>query len=55
MANPEHAAKLREGVEAWDAWRGGMGEGMIPNLAGAGLTQDRLSGINRAPIIAAIA
>jgi uncharacterized protein YjbI with pentapeptide repeats len=21
MANPEHLAKLREGVEAWDAWR----------------------------------
>lgn len=21
MANPEHLAKLREGVEAWNAWR----------------------------------
>ena len=24
MANPEHLAKLKEGVEAWNAWRSGQ-------------------------------
>jgi hypothetical protein len=35
MANPEHVAKLKEGVEAWNAWRRGLVE--TPDLIGADL------------------
>jgi hypothetical protein len=40
MANPEHVAKLKEGMKAWNIWRGGGDRGNI-DLAGADL-----SGVN---------
>lgn len=36
MANPEHLAKLEEGVEAWNAWRKKY-PGIVPDLQGADL------------------
>jgi hypothetical protein len=45
MANPEHLAKLKEGVEAWNAWRK---ESRIisPDLSGSDLSEADLSGAN---------
>src|SRR6185295_9278744 len=40
MANPKHVAKLKEGVEAWNAWRAKSNE--IPDLSEVKLRVDRL-------------
>ncbi len=50
MANPEHLAKLKEGVEAWNAWRDEnpdvMPDLVETNLSGADLFEANLSGAN---------
>ena len=38
MANEEHVARLKQGVEAWNAWR------IIPHIDGASYTEANLSG-----------
>ena len=43
MANPEHLAKLKEGVAAWNRWRKENPE-LIPDLQEANLTETNLSG-----------
>jgi len=43
MSNPEHLAKLLEGVEAWNEWRMQNPE-IEPNLSGADLGRANLSG-----------
>ncbi len=45
MANPEHVAKLKEGVEAWNAWRDGNPE-QVPNLSDANLNEAFLPHVN---------
>ena len=40
MANPEHVAKLKEGAEAWNAWREASDE--TPDLSGAEIYGDSL-------------
>src|SRR4051812_28867226 len=40
MANPEHVAKLKEGMEAWNAWRKTSNE--TPDLSGVELNGDSL-------------
>lgn len=45
MANPEHLAKLKEGVEAWNKWRE-ENPGVKPELEGAHLSQNNLTGAN---------
>ena len=45
MANPEHVAKLREGVEAWNTWRM-QNPGIRPDLRGTDLDGTDLSGAN---------
>jgi len=47
MANPEHLAKLKEGVEAWNEWRQ-ENLGAVPNLRGALLVSVRLDGADLA-------
>ena len=42
MANPEHLAKLKEGVEAWNQWREQNPE-IQPDLSGADLREANLS------------
>jgi TIR domain/Pentapeptide repeats (9 copies) len=42
VANPEHVAKLKEGAEAWNAWRRQSDE--KPNLSGVKLVGDSLDG-----------
>ena len=43
MANPEHLATLKEGVQGWNAWR--MSNlAVIPDLSGADLCEPDLSG-----------
>ena len=46
MPNPEHIAKLKEGVEAWNAWRDEnpdvMPDLVETNLSGADLTEANL-------------
>jgi uncharacterized protein YjbI with pentapeptide repeats len=42
MANPEHLAKLKEGVEAWNTWKF-ANIGIIPDLSGANLFEAYLS------------
>ena len=37
MANPDHRAKLKEGIEAWNEWRHKR-SGLVPNLSEANLT-----------------
>lgn len=44
MANPEHVARLKEGAEAWNAWR--KATGTTPNLSRAQLFRINLSGCN---------
>jgi hypothetical protein len=46
MANPEHVAKLKEGVEAWREWRHGNYEHSLvtPDFTGADLSDAPLSG-----------
>jgi uncharacterized protein YjbI with pentapeptide repeats len=41
MANPEHVAKLKESVAAWNVWREAVPT--IPDLHGADLTWANLS------------
>jgi TIR domain/Pentapeptide repeats (8 copies) len=43
MANPEHLRILRQGVEAWNAWRE-QPRDMIPALRGADLSEAHLRG-----------
>jgi hypothetical protein len=45
MANPEHVAKLREGVEAWNAWREEHPQ-IQPALMEAALSKADLLGVN---------
>jgi hypothetical protein len=47
MANSEHLAKLREGVEAWNRWRMHLGNQLlVPDLIGADLSGADLVGAN---------
>ena len=51
MANPEHLAKLKEGIEAWTQWRKGPREVRVvdlreANLKGANLHKADLSEVN---------
>ena len=43
MADPEHLAKLEEGVEAWNAWRKKC-PGIVPDLEGAEFQRANLEG-----------
>jgi hypothetical protein len=43
MANPEHLAKLKEGVESWGQWRKQNSE-VLPDLHGANLVEADLGG-----------
>ena len=43
MANPEHLAKLKEGVESWNAWRQESSK-LVPDLTGANLSHAKLFG-----------
>ena len=43
MANPEHLAKLKEGVEVWNAWRA-ENEGVRVDLSDANLRRANLTG-----------
>jgi hypothetical protein len=45
MANPEHLAKLKEGVEAWNRWRKERPK-VRPDLSGADLSGTILSGVS---------
>ena len=45
MANPEHIAKLKEGVEAWNKWRE-ENRKIVHDLIGAKLSEAKLSGAN---------
>jgi uncharacterized protein YjbI with pentapeptide repeats len=45
MANPEHLKILKQGVEAWNAWRKEHEDERI-NLSGADLSEAKLSGAN---------
>jgi hypothetical protein len=45
MANEEHLAILRQGVEVWNAWREANPD-IKPNLSGAGLSHAKLSEVN---------
>ena len=45
MANPEHLAKLQEGIEEWNQWRRANPE-VKPDLSNANLTYPVLSGTN---------
>ena len=47
MANPEHLAKLAEGVDAWNKWRERHPK-TKPDLAGADLSEQKLSFANLA-------
>jgi uncharacterized protein YjbI with pentapeptide repeats len=40
MADPEHLAKLEEGVTAWNRWRGERREIVSPDLRGAKLGEN---------------
>ena len=43
MANPEHVARLKDGVEAWNAWRK-QDPGVHPDLSEADLVEANLDG-----------
>jgi uncharacterized protein YjbI with pentapeptide repeats len=45
MANPEHLARLGEGVKPWNAWRG-QNRNLEPNLSSANLSGLRFKGAN---------
>ena len=45
MANQQHLAKLREGVDAWNHWRGDYPQ-ITPDLSGAELTAANLQRAN---------
>ena len=42
MADPDHLSKLRQGVDAWNAWR--KTEDVIPDLREAHLSEANLRG-----------
>ena len=44
MADPDHLSKLRQGVDAWNAWR--KTEDVIPDLREAHLSEANLSKAN---------
>jgi uncharacterized protein YjbI with pentapeptide repeats len=46
MANGEHVALLKQGVDAWNAWRQANPDIRHPDLRGANLTEANLSGAN---------
>ncbi len=46
MANPEHLAILRQGVEVWNQWRESNGSLVPPDLSGADLRGINLQGVN---------
>jgi hypothetical protein len=46
MANLEHLAKLKEGVEAWNLWRNQNPEILAPDLSGAFLPRSNLNQAN---------
>jgi hypothetical protein len=50
MANPEHLAKLREGVQAWNQWRRDHPE-IVPDLKWANLSRAELEEANLAGAI----
>ena len=45
MANEEHLAILKQGVEAWNKWRSDHTD-VRPNLDGADLNEAELNGVN---------
>jgi uncharacterized protein YjbI with pentapeptide repeats len=45
MSNPEHLAKLKEGIRAWNQWRK-LNPDVAPDLSGADLTEATLRGAN---------
>jgi hypothetical protein len=45
MANDEHVALLKQGVNAWNAWRE-KSPGIRPDLRGAGLREEYLRKAN---------
>jgi uncharacterized protein YjbI with pentapeptide repeats len=45
MANDEHVAMLKKGVDAWNAWRN-QNPDIRPDLAGASLSEANLSGVD---------
>jgi hypothetical protein len=45
MANPDHLAILKQGVDAWNQWRVESPE-IVPDLSDANLKEAKLSGIN---------
>ncbi|MGB0563593.1 MAG: pentapeptide repeat-containing protein, partial [Spirulinaceae cyanobacterium] len=45
MSNPEHLAKLKEGVEAWNCWRE-ENQDIKPDLSGAHLPEAKLEGVD---------
>ena len=44
MGNPEHLAKLKEGVEAWNAWRGKTPD-IMPDRISIPKTRCQIAGI----------
>ncbi|MBN2411094.1 pentapeptide repeat-containing protein [candidate division KSB1 bacterium] len=46
MANPEHLAKLKEGVKAWNDWKKAQGDNFVADLSEANLEKRELPGIN---------
>jgi hypothetical protein len=45
MANPEHIAQLKKGVEAWNAWRE-ENRDIHPDISGADFSRANLGGAN---------
>src|SRR5262249_60319308 len=45
MANDEHVAMLKKGVDAWNTWLG-ESPSVVPDLSGANLSEANLSGAN---------
>ena len=43
MTDPEHLARLKQGVKAWNTWREGN-PNILPNLKGADLSKGNLKG-----------
>ena len=46
MANPEHLAKLKEGVKAWNEWKFVQGKDFVADLGDADFQEMELTGIN---------
>jgi len=45
MANDEHVALLKQGVEAWNEWRG-ENPNILPDLSGVDLYNTHLGGLD---------